>query len=275
MVVIMRRPQRFRAASILVLVLCVQALVAQTHQFSDAIGIVDRVNGRWIRPQDNKDLIRGDIIFRGQTVSIEFSDSGSISIVLFATGTVWRQACTKQNPCEGSYRPPLPAASDKGFWAFLRGYWHSEVRVPSIFAGARSIGASGPSHAVLPITKDQIDLRPALVNVTAGRYTIVLRPQDCSGDSPAESKQSATIDWKPETPTPIQALAPGLYSLELFGPARVGSAAAVLIVGEDKQRIEDIWQDVLKRSRQWGIDSGTLDDLYVATLCGLHAESRP
>lgn len=258
-------------------VLCLQAMTsAQRQEPREALGIVDRANGRWVRPQDKKELIRGDIIFPGQTVSIEFSTSGSISIVLFANGTTWHQICTKRNPCEGSYRPPSPAPPDSGFWTFLKGYWHSELRVPSVFAGARTIGDSGPAHAVLHITNGTVDLRPALANAQPGRYTIVLTRQECSHDSIPGSKQSSTVDWKAEIPTPIPAPAPGLYALEIFSSGKVGSAAAVLVVGDEKEGIEAVWQDVRRRTSQWtDADTGTVDDLLVATLCALHSESLP
>ncbi len=237
-----------------------------------AIGIVNRVKGPWVRPQDQRQLVRGDIIFQSQTISVEHSISSSISIILFATGTKWEKLCTVQDPCEGSYRPPSSRGEEMGFWSFLKSYWHFETKVPPIFAGSRSLEDAGPNHALLTPSRGAVDLAPVLANVRAGKYTVVLTPQNASRDL-AESKRTLSIEWRPGVAVMVDAPQPGLYSIEVFAGGPVGHAAAVLIPGENAAHAQEVWREVQNRTKHWtAADSAALDDLLLETLCALQPE---
>jgi hypothetical protein len=258
------------------LLVCVQpALIAQAHSEAGPIGIVDKVEGGpWTCPQNSKPepLARGAFLFPGQTVNIEASSQATIAVVLFATGKIWEKRCTAADPCEGSYRPPQPASRSTGLLAYLESFIHEDTSVPSIFAASRSMGPKGPSHALLLVTAQQIDLTEALQGVAPGHYGLLLIPAGAQTANQAESEKGIPIDWE-GTSLKLPAPASGLYALRLSSAGEYfGDTAAVLVVREDAERDQKVWSNVKAQTRRWtGVSPDTIDALLLATLSALPA----
>ena len=245
------------------------------------IGIVDRVSGRWIRPQDppndRQPLAAGTLIHEGQTLFTEHSATSSIAIVIFATGQVWRKVCTPQDPCEGSYRLPAPAAREQGFWAFLSGYWTPQRKFPSVFARARAAADAGPRHALLRITDGRADLAPALEGLPPAKYSIVLlAPAGSSAEG--RPRQELSIQMQTgggQAATVAVALAPGLYAMAITDDAgqSVGSTVAVLAIDKGFESAQHTWTSVQQEAAGWtGVQRDTVDTLLVRTLFVLDAQ---
>jgi hypothetical protein len=77
------------------------------------IGIVNTVVGGWTRFPSREPLVRGQLVYAEQAITIGRSVSGSISILLFADGATWRKDCSEQVPCAGPYRPTSPKADER------------------------------------------------------------------------------------------------------------------------------------------------------------------
>lgn len=246
----------------------------------EPIGIVDRISGEWWRAQDRRVLTVGELIYTGQTVLVSRPTShASISIVMFATGQRWEQACREASPCQGSYRPAATDARQTGFWAFLSAFWTSDRRLDVVVPGSRSAEDHGPNHALLLRSGTSVGLGPALERVRAGSYRVTLTAAPDSPSAGSVSSFEDRIRIGPDAGAEVQGLAPGLYLLALANGAgeRVGSDAAVLVVDRDDVRSEQVWKDARARMNAWStLSPRTVDALLVCVLYALDAgRGRP
>ncbi len=236
------------------------------------IGIVQHASGKWTASPSGKSLVRGQMVAANESVVPGVSNKGSIAILIFNTGEVWRKECTSASPCEESSRLPGNGKSENsGFWSFFTGYFNQGQEPPPIFAGSRSLTRGGPVHALLVVNHGQIDLEPALQKLPEGKYTIELAKE--SDQSTAEPSKHS-INWKPGSNLQITAPAAGLYALEIMANGEsVGSPVALLIVAASATRQQATWKEVNDRVAQWSsADARTVDTVLLATLVALQKE---
>jgi hypothetical protein len=244
---------------------------------SQPVGIVDQVNGSWqlVQPQ-MRFLARGELIYSGQTVFTQRTTSGSVSILMFASGQRWEKRCSAAAPCEGSYRPSATGDAQKsqtGFWAFFVSYWTPERQLEPVVLGSRSAGDGGPRHALLERSPAGVDLAPALEKVKPASYRLTLAPASSSTTS---GKRQETFRIDPNTPSVIVQLLPGLYLLTLGTEAgeTVGSSATVLVIDQTDTRIRTAWEEARAVAGAWPASDLTIEALLVRTLYALDAQRK-
>ena len=268
---------RYGAVTVLVcLHVSAWAALAQTPS-SQPIGIVDQVNGSWrLVQQQMRFLARGELIYAGQTVFIDRATSGSVSILMFASGQKWEKHCTVATPCAGSYRPSSAGDSERhpaGFWAFFVSYWTPDRQLEPVVMGSRSAGDGGARHALLERSATGVDLAPALEKVKPASYHITLAPASASTTS---AKRQERLKIAPNAPVVMAQVSPGLYLLTLDTEAgeAVGSSATVLVIDKTDTKIRTAWEEARSVAGTWPASDLTIEALLVRTLYALDAQRK-
>ena len=241
------------------------------------VAIVDRITGLWRVPsQGMRELEPQDLLYSGQTVLIDRSTSASIEVVFFAGGQRWEKACAPAAPCEGSYRPAVPAQPSTlaRFWSFFAEYWQPARPAPPEIMGSRSVGPTGPTHTLLVRTGTSADLWPALARLKSGSYVVVLRR---AGGATVRDAATLTIQLAAERPQPVGvSLGTGLYSLTVQTPSgeNIGAPAIVLVGQESDTALLESWNAARLELAGWkDVSPATTDAMLARTLYAL-AELR-
>src|SRR5690349_12294379 len=71
-----------------------------------AVGYVYKVQGSFFRAREAKQLISGDPVFAGESISSDFQKEGYFTVLMLDTGVLWTKRCTTSAPCEGSFSLP-------------------------------------------------------------------------------------------------------------------------------------------------------------------------
>jgi len=226
--------------------------------------------------QQMRFVARGELIYRGQTLFIDRSTSGLVSVVMFANGQKWERRCSEAAPCEGSYRPSAAGDGQKsstGFWAFFVSYWTPERQLEPLVLGSRSTGGNGPRHALLQRSSTGVDLQPALENVKPGSYRVTLAPVSASISS---EPRRETLRIDPNASPVFPRLSPGLYVLTLMTEAgeTVGSSATVLVIDETDTKIRTAWEEARSVAAGWSASELTIEAMLVRTLHALDAQRK-
>lgn len=240
------------------------------------IGVVDHVTGRWQRVQDQqfqdrKSLFRGDLLYKGETVTIGSATAGSLEIAFFAGGQRWEKACSEQDPCSGSYRPAPAATAERDFWSFLSSFWERGRQLPPVLTAARGMMERGPGHALIQAEGPDADLRPALENLPVGSYSIRLTPAPESSLDGTGTVHRLSIA-RDEGPVSVAGLPHGLYVVSVTDDAgqAVGSNALVLLRSRDDTRAKGVWDEVRQVTDGWSrLDPATRSAILAQALYAL------
>jgi hypothetical protein len=240
------------------------------------VGIVDRVDGRWQRAQDRRQLVRGELLFDDETVTIEHTESGSLEVLLFhSQGAIWHQDCSRAKPCEGSYRPPGDDSRKSSFWAFLSSYWNEGHRLPEITLGSRGIEGNMLSDVVVVRSGQSTDLAPALKKVPPGSYNLKLTPAPDSASVKSLTPHELTLEIKRDKAAQVDGLNTGLYvaALSRADGDTLGSSKLLLVAAESNRPLLDKWRDIEKTAEEWSADHpDTVEILLARALYSLDAE---
>lgn len=260
------------SCAILLALLGVVRLSAQSD--SEPIGIVSRLKGDWTLVREQRILAAGDEVFSNNTVRSDPSTSNEIRIALF-DGSVWSKVCTTQEPCEGSYRIPTPAAQERSLLGFLKTYFTARNRIPVIFTASRAVGARGPHEAVLVATDGMIELTPALEGTPPGRWQVTL-------SDPSKARETGvtqTLDWPHDTMLRIGNLPDSVYALdvqsesgETFGPP----SAALLTSPQLAETARNEFEEARKLTARWTeVDGATVRAFLVKALYAIQMSTHP
>jgi hypothetical protein len=237
------------------------------------IGFVARLQGKWVRVSDGKELITGDVIFPNTTVRTKELTESSIRIAMF-DGTVWTQKCVPQPPCDaGSYAVPSPSVDQHGFLSFLASYFSAKRKVPIIFAASRSVDLDGLKDELLEIKGQTIPLSGILQRIPSGRLRLTLSEPISGKMGPSEE-----VDWPNQSTMHIGNLPPGLYALDVYDQnnQRIGEPVAVLLLDSTKYpHALSEFRAASALAEKWDdIDSISLRSFLICTLYAIDLEAR-
>ena len=247
-------------------------LVAQAD--GEPIAVIDSVRGSWVRTQDpdGRNLGRGDLLRRTDTVRLAGTTDGLLKVYRLETGTLWEKSCTPEDPCRGSFRP-VSADEPVGFWSFLSKYWTSDRRLSPVFVRGRSVGNEGPQHALVVVGSEEADLSDAVRNVPPGSYRARLAPVPDAGAPNADAEYNFTLLVTKEKSVAGH-VRPGLYAFTLENERGETLGATVVFLATARRDVQASWQTTLERLNRANLASETRSALHARVLYAIHASSN-
>jgi hypothetical protein len=219
-------------------------------------GVIIGLTGRWMFSDDlTRELTLGEKVPAGQP-HLTSTPDGTLTVWFQGKKPIFisqgKESCGNTKPTDTCNPPEWPKSCppQKNSW---RDSWAGSFsEVPSRYFTAASRGLEGDlKEAVLPLTRPQVDVAPAMTDLSAGVYW--LRFESLGGDA---FKTAATrLEW-PSKQAPVSAagLKAGLYRLVLVeesGEPAGGEAWVLLCDSQDCPRKLAMFQDVVHTVSGW------------------------